>query len=210
MYLDQTLERTIRRFEDEYPESKPRLAPGQLSAESRASSYLDDPSGQMSRVLSHENGLVQSTGDETHLTRSGSNASLAARALAQEEGRMHRFGQGIRREVLKPTGTDDALHGTSVSDLPESPHIAALRSRLENLSGEQIREQVELDGVDNVIKELGISAQELADLERDDPEGFLKLKNAQITAAMNNRLVNQQVTVDNNSQGNSQYTEYGR
>lgn len=207
MYLDQTLERTIKRFEDEYPESKP-TAPGQLSAESRTSSYIDDASGQMSRVLSYENGLVQSEGGDTHLTRSGSSASLAARALTQEEGRMHRFGQGMRREVLKPLGTDDALHGTSTADLPESPHLAALRSRLENLSGEAIREQVEHDGVENVIKELGINAQELAYLERDDPEGFAKLKNSQITAAMNNRLVNEQVTVSNDAQQNSQHRSY--
>lgn len=113
---------------------------------------------------------------------------------------MHRFGQGMRREVLKPIGTDDALHGTSTSDLPESPHLAALRVRLENLSGEALREQVEHDGVENVIKELGLSARELATLEKDDPEGFAKLKNAQVTAAMNNRLVNQQVTIGGDGQ----------
>lgn len=209
MYLDQTLERTIKRFEDEYPESKPK-APGQLSAGSRASSYLDDPSGQMSRVLSREEGAATSAGEETHLTRSGSNASLAARALTQEEGRMHRFGQGMRRQVLAPHGQDDALHGTSANDEPESPHLAALRGKLEVLSGEEIREQVEHEGVDKVIKELGLSAQELASLEKDDPESFAKLKNSQLAAAMNSQLVNQQVTMDRDPQEDRQNIGYAR
>lgn len=108
---------------------------------------------------------------------------------------MHRFGQGMRREVLRPIGTDDALHGTSVNDAPESPHLAALRRKLDAFSGEAIREEVEKKGIDRVIKELGINAQELASLERDDPDGFKKLKDAQVAAAMNTRLVNQDVTV---------------
>lgn len=195
MYLDQTLERTIKRFEDEYPESKPKQFPATLSNESRTSSYIDQPSGQISRLTSLEDQPpTQPTTEESKLGRSASNTSLA-RALAQEEGRMHRFGQGMRREVLKPIGTDDALHGTSINDAPESPHLAALRQKLEHFSGEAIREEVEHKGINRVIKELGIDAQELATLERDDPEGFAKLKNAQITAERNTRMANRSITI---------------
>lgn len=212
MYLDQTLERTIKRFEDEYPESKPKqsAALGGLSVNSRTSSYLEDTSSQLSRLVSKEDRPEEPVTEESHLTRSGSNASLAAKALAQEEGRMHRFGQGMRRELLKPTGTDDALHGTSVNDAAESPHLTAFRNNLESFSGENIREAVEQRGVDNVIKELGINAQELANLERDDPEAFAKLKNAQMAAEVNSRPVNQRVTISNHgsSQGNSHDVGY--
>lgn len=195
MYLDQTLERTIKRFEDEYPESRPKQSPSMLSYDSQTSSYVDPSLSQISRLTSLEEPTdSQPTQEEVRLSRNPSNTSLA-RALAQEEGRMHRFGQGMRREVLRPIGTDDALHGTSVNDAPESPHLAALRRKLDAFSGEAIREEVEKKGIDRVIKELGINAQELASLERDDPDGFKKLKDAQIAAAMNTRLVNQDVTV---------------
>lgn len=195
MYLDQTLERTIKRFEDEYPESRPKQSPSTHSYDSRTSSYVDQSLSQISRLTSlEEPPESQPIQEEVKLSRNPSNTSLA-RALAQEEGRMHRFGQGMRREVLRPIGTDDALHGTSVNDAPESPHLAALRRKLDAFSGEAIREEVEKKGIDRVIKELGINAQELASLERDDPDGFKKLKDAQVAAALNTRLVNQDVTV---------------
>lgn len=190
MYLDQTLERTIKRFEDEYPESRPTL-----SAESQDLSYIDPALGTLSRLTSHEDGQDQPAEHEGHpeadsvgLARTSSNTSLAARALTEEEGRMHRFGQSMRREVLKPTGTDDVLHGTLANDPAESPTLAALRQKLEGFSGEIIRSEVESKGADKVIKELGLNAQELAALEKQDPEGFANLKNSQLAAQMNSTV----------------------
>lgn len=118
------------------------------------------------------------------LNRTASSTSLVARAQAQEEGRMHRFGQTFRREVLKPVGTDDLLHGTSIHDAPEPTHNAALRARLEALGGETIRQEVNSKGADTVIRELGITRDELQTMAREDPENFEALKNSRLAASM--------------------------
>lgn len=174
-FLDQTLQNMIQRFEDEYPETKipslPSSTPPQTST-SLSSSMAD--TSQLSASL-ESNGLYKvpspeddafepDPSDERYaikLNRTPSNTSLASRAFTEEEGRMHRFGQSMRREVLKPTGTDDYEHGTSIDDTPEPAYIAALRARLETFRGEEIRQKVEQEGVDNVIRRLGINAQEL-------------------------------------------------
>jgi hypothetical protein len=122
------------------------------------------------------------------LSRTGSNTSLAAKALTSEEGRMHRLGQTFRREVLRPTQMDDELHGTSVDDPPEEPALAALRSKLENLRGDELRQKVNSDGVDAVINELKLNIEELRVLQKDDPEGFEVFKNSQWMAEMNSKV----------------------
>lgn len=192
--IDQTLERTIKRFEDEYPESRPKQSPSMLSQTS--SSFQDVPSS-LSRLTSLESTDPKTSADtdpepySLRLARTDSNQSLAARALTQEEGRMHRFGQSFRREVLKPTGTDDMLHGTSIDDDPESGAFAALRARLENYSGDEIRSDVENKGVSQVVRELGIDLQQLRLLEREDPEAFAKLKDSQLAAQLNAGMLDQ-------------------
>jgi hypothetical protein len=130
------------------------------------------------------------------LSRTSSNTSLAARAITQEEGRMHRFGQSIRREVLKPTGTDDFEHGTSKDDEPEPEHLAALRARLESYKGEEIRRNVEEQGADKVLKDLGTNAQELRMLQKEDPVGFEAFKNSQLAAQINSGMLDSNGTVN--------------
>ena len=98
---------------------------------------------------------------------------------------MHRFGQGMRRELLRPTGMNDYAHGTSESDEPEPGHLAKLRKTLEELDGNELRERVEREGGEKAIRDLGVSAKELAMLEREDPEGFERFKGAQVMAALN-------------------------
>ncbi len=191
MYLDQTLERTIKRFEDEYPESRPKQSPSIIAVDSRNSSYHEPPAGPLSRLTSLEEAepTPQTEGEpepySLNLSRTQSGTSLAARALTQEEGRMHRFGQHMRREVLRPTGTNDVLHGTSEDDAPEAAHLAALRQKLEGHSGDYIRDQVRQKGADDLIMELGINAQELRVLEREDPQAFVVMKDSQLAAQIN-------------------------
>lgn len=181
--LDQTLADMIKRFEDEYPESRPKPpSPGMLSLDSRHSSYIDGQTPGLTQVTSFDL-------DPTHTALSHEHTSMAARVLTQEEGRMHRFGQSMRREILKPTGQDDVLHGTSVNDEPEPEHLAAVRDRLEGYNGEFIRREVEEKGVDRVIKELGINVQELKALQSEDPEAFAAFKESQLKAQMNAGMI---------------------
>ena len=121
-----------------------------------------------------------------HLARNGSNASLAAKAQMQEEGQMHRFGQKFRREIIRPTRMLDYEDGTTAAeDEPEPAHVAKLRARLEESSGEAYRKEIEEKGLDRVIKELGFSMEELRMLEKQDPEGFEKFREAQLAAEIN-------------------------
>src|SRR4051794_27038930 len=111
----------IQRFEDEYPEC--RLGNG------TPTSHLPPPllgiapcSWSVSSptcVEGHEDAEVvedvtqaEDQEGKSLLARHNSDVSLASRALSNEEGRMHRFGQRMRREVLRPQ-TLDHEHGTT-------------------------------------------------------------------------------------------------
>lgn len=196
--LDQTLQRMIQRFEDEYPETKvPDSIPPAANGMPSPNPSVGDTSILSASVES--NGLATINSAEEYfpgedgapaernakLSRTPSNTSLASKLFTDEEGRMHRFGQNLRREVLKPTGVDDHLHGTSTDDAPELESLAVLRSRLEELGGEEIRQQVERNGADNVVRQLGINAQELLIMKREDPIGFEAFSNSQLAAQIN-------------------------
>lgn len=209
-FLDSTLERIILRFEQEYPETKVaplpsppdrrnvfnfHPPPGSSSLDSstvdtsQLSSSVD--SNSITRVLSLEeavDGEMEDNDPHTlHIARSGSTASVAAKAQMQEEGQMHRFGQKIRREIVRPTGMLDYEHGTTTEGGPEPAHVAKLRAQLEQYSGEAYRKEILEKGVDRVIQELGFSMEELRMLEKQDPEGFEIFRQAQLVAEMNTK-----------------------
>jgi hypothetical protein len=187
----------IQRFEDEYPETKTDTTSSNANGMYSPDPSIGDPSLLSTSVGS--DGLMKMTSAEEYfpgdserresyaikLSRTASETSLAARAFTNEEGRMHRLGQSIRREVLKPTGMDDNLHGTSTDDDPEAPHLAAVRAKFEQLRGEDIRAKVERDGADSVLTELGLNAQELLALRKTDPEGFETFRKSQLAAQIN-------------------------
>ena len=183
----------IQRFEEMYPETKVPPVPSPPdrnnnfdfgSPHSLGSSLADasilsasTESNGLSNVMSAEEVLAGEANEEGRrslkLPRNSSNTSLA-RAQIEEEGRMHRFGQTFRREVLD-----------SSNDEPEAAHLAALRERLEALKGDEIKEHVERDGADDVIKKLNISAQELMMLEKEDPAQFERFRQSQLAAQIN-------------------------
>src|ERR1700761_8375408 len=125
----------IQRFEDEYPETKvaaasPPTANGLPSPDPSADASLlsgsIDSNGALKITDSNE--YFQSEQERKDdfalkLSRTPSNTSLAAKAFTDEEGRMHRFGQSMRREILKPTGMEDSLHG-STANSTDPPHLA--------------------------------------------------------------------------------------
>lgn len=192
----------IQRFEDEYPDTKIPPLPTATSRPEGSdltslghgmadASLLSTSAGSstLAQVASSEDyNNAEEAHQEPHsvkMNRSGSNTSLAAKAQTEEEGRMHRFGQGMRREVLRPTGMTDYAHGTFIDDDPEPEHLAALRKTLEGLGGMEIKDRVEREGGEKVIRELGVSARELKLLEAEDPDGFERFKGAQFAMALN-------------------------
>ena len=124
LFLDQTLQRIIQRFEDEYPET--RLAAvdaapsGDAAAENaapRGTSAEIPPAGDDDNNHSTFTNLadpilmpISTNEDEPRAiqsgrSRHGSDVSLASRALAMEEGQMHRLGQQVRRGLFGSRST---------------------------------------------------------------------------------------------------------
>lgn len=174
-FLDSTLERMIQRFEEEYPETRLQPSAGQADQEDPPSSperiSLDDtsPASHRGEAFGADKEAEWESNGVRHasITRRGSDASLASRQ-AQEEGQMHRFGQRMRREILRPQTLDHA-HGTTGEEQPEAQHLRELRERLEKLPGDEIRQKMSELGPDGLFKAIGTTADELKALEKRDP-----------------------------------------
>lgn len=199
LFLDQTLEGMIKRFEDEFPETRlptaitspPLPDMSQVSpSESIELSMGGDGQGSISDT---EPALIEAplSDDEDHmrpmLSRHNSDVSLASRALSQEEGRMHRFGQQFRRDILKPE-TEDHAHGTTGRE-DQPRHLQLLRAMVEGLGGEEIKDRINSLGQDAVLEELNNEASLLRiQLMEQDPEGWEKFRESQEAAQRNMRL----------------------
>lgn len=95
---------------------------------------------------------VPSTEREYPKERRQSASSIASRSQIDEEGRMLRLGAQIKRDV----GLDDELTKLKSSD---GPHLAALRRRLEELRGDEIREKVVQQGLEATVREFSEEIQ---------------------------------------------------
>ena len=168
LFLDQTLERMILRFEEEYPEC--RLSPhtSLLPPDTQPSDSEPSPTLRPQPTpISHthhipavtDNIITARISTPPALSRTGSDVSLASRSQLFEEGRMHRFGQQVRREVLRPQQLDHA-HGTTGEER-EARHLQLLREKLEGISGGEFRGLVEERGVDGGVRELVEEAEGL-------------------------------------------------
>ncbi|KAF7874071.1 hypothetical protein EAF04_002743 [Stromatinia cepivora] len=200
LFLDHTLQNMIKRFEDEFPET--RLSPSQPDTERTTTmddAYPTQTDYQGSDVEpepipaenqpSDEEGGHDEGGIRPTLSRHNSDVSLASKALSQEEGRMHRFGQKIRRNILKPEGEGN-LHGTTGLEI-QPAHLQFLRSMAEDLQGEDIRNKLETLGPDAVIAELNNEASILRQrLIENDPEGWQKFKESQEAMQRNSSVAN--------------------
>jgi hypothetical protein len=207
-FLDSTLQRVIERFEDEFPDT--RLPSGSVPAKTvapRADSQHSsqgeslDQSNLSDSMLMDNPVLGQSADADTavddddanqyavRLSRTNSNTSLQSRALTSEEGRVHRFGQHVRRDIL---GSElESSGGTIVQSPADEMRFMALREKLERLRGDEIRSRIETVGPDKALEELGSSVEELLVLQRQDPEAFESFKESQIAAQINAGIRNQ-------------------
>ena len=127
LFLDQTLQGMIQRFEDEYPET--RLQPS--DAASTTSSKLSS-SPPTSAVPTLENSVstdftaAESDEDEpsTLRSRNNSDVSLASRHMSLEEGRLHRF-------AIAYAPVFSTRH---VPRLPTSPRITSPSSQVRQMT----------------------------------------------------------------------------
>lgn len=196
----------IKRFEDEYPETRQSvpvptptiLDPGDSSPTTISILASDHAASDHEPSLSTDAALVSdlepdaAASDDDHLgptsrpvlSRHNSDVSIAGRALALEEGRMHRFGQQFRRDILRPE-SEDHLHATTGTEI-EAAHLAMLRAMIEELGGEEVKKLVEEKGARSVIEELAEEASVLRRrLVESDPEAWAKFREAWLVARRN-------------------------
>ena len=192
LFLDQTLEGMIRRFETEFPETRlpSAVTSPPIPDVPEATHVSPAESIDLSRASDIEPVLTEAPGSDDEgglrpvLSRHNSDVSLASRALSQEEGRMHRFGQKFRRDILKSEGEDHEHGTTGQEDTPL--HLLQLRAMVDGLGGEEIRKKVEGLGQDAVLEELSNDASELRRrLIESDPEGWEKFRESQEAAQRN-------------------------
>lgn len=182
----------IERFENEYPETrlpKPTAATNDpetsnLSSSLESASFnldpqIGNPSFNPFAELSDNSSTVPIIRPES-LSRRASSPSLASRQ-AQEEGRMHRFGQRIKRDILRPE-TEDYAHGTTGTEV-EADYLQDLRRRLEGLEGREIQEKMTRLGPDVMFEAIGATPEELVEWERKNPVGFQKVRDASVAAS---------------------------
>lgn len=217
LFLDQTLQGMIQRFEDEFPETR---LPHPDGASITSSQLSTSPPTSASQILSASATDTERTwttsGDfsddeEPRVLRSrhNSDVSLASRALSLEEGRIHRLGHRVRTEILNategpPSPPSSPTDTHAPSSLPSDPRststhetdadsdtdsrLLALRSKLESLSGEDLRQLSKTLAPEEAFQRLSDNADELKRLVSENPGDFERFKASQIAALKNRRL----------------------
>jgi hypothetical protein len=204
LFLDQTLQGMIRRFEDEYPEC--RLTPSEDIFSDAASAHSSTPSStsaptSMTAILatSPPEGQAAESDDEERKSairsRHNSDVSSASRALAIEEGRIHRLGQRVRAEILhnsrpnSSSGPTDPLTEIEAHSKPKDglplPTLDEIREKLSSLTGDDLRVAAERDNWEETLARIGQNAAEIQRLQHESPEEFENFRDAQMAALLN-------------------------
>lgn len=193
----------IERFENEYPETRLATSSDANSSHSRASSILST-SPPLSSVPTMTDSFTdpttqESDEDEPRLLRSrhNSDVSLASRSMSIEEGALHRFGHRVRTGLLNPSRptsshSDQAFISGTMDDQGLPEHLRALREYFMNFSGDELRTKIQGLGWEKAFDSVVENAQELKNLESEDPVAFKRFRESQI-ASLKNRNPDLQV-----------------
>lgn len=192
LFLDQTLQGMIQRFEDEYPET--RLQPSDAASTHSSAPSTSPPTSAVPTLDNSVTDITNPESDEDEpliiRSRHNSDVSLASRHMSQEEGRLHRFGHRVRTGLLNPSRPssshdDQAFISGTMDDVGLPEHLRSLREYFSNFSGDEMRHMIEGVGWEKAFDSVIENAEELKKLERDDPEGFKLFKETQIAALKN-------------------------
>lgn len=177
IFLDETLQGIIKRFEDEYPDT--REAPPSKDGERKVAESSTTP-----LVATEEYPAAVSDGEdeaEIHPSRPHSRSnSVLSRTQAEEEGRVLRAGHRFRWGYLTQQQIDVL---TTIDDIGSDPnHIRLLHELAEEIGGE-FRELVQEKGVVRAYKDN--KERIFKWLREDDPDHWERFKEAQQKARAN-------------------------
>ena len=187
MFLDKTLEGMIRRFEDEFPETRlPEVIPSD-GGDTSPTEFVQSSFLHADTDLSTTFPPLSDEGEPpypTALPRRESDISLAVKAQTEEEGRMLRLGQQWRRDVLHRENGD---HVEAAKETKETAlHLQLLRAMVDGLDGDEIKQRVLAAGPEVILHDTSEEAVELRkQLIEMDPEGWRNMKEAQEAADHN-------------------------
>lgn len=152
LFLDHTLEGIIKRFEDEFPDTK-ECALVTAGTASLPPPHLSVETSDVTASSLPDEGTVMSDDDETNIrSRSRSNSAISntSKALAEEEGRVLRAGHKFRRGFIKDE------HYKALGELEElknSPKIIQmLREMLDELGDAYLSAKADEIGVVETFK----------------------------------------------------------
>lgn len=201
LFLDQTLQSMIQRFEEEYPETRlappsPKHAASDMSSPTDKSNVLDSSvhtqDTEPNNPASDDEDLYDADDAEVRPTvsRHNSDVSLAARKLSMEEGRLHRIGQHMRREVVDSprnaeAGADWPSWRHDESREAESERLRKMGERIEAFSGAELERIISEEGWSKVLEKVGGNYDDLRLLQEQDPESWEAFRDAQIKARLN-------------------------
>ncbi|KAH8175709.1 hypothetical protein LIA77_04127 [Sarocladium implicatum] len=176
-FLDETLKGIIKRFEDEYPDTR---EPADQSV--GGSILVQVPSNLSSSPPQHEVAISDNEDDsEIHPARPLSRSnSVLSRSHAEAEGRVLRAGHQFRVGLTKQEQIDLLKSVDDVSSDPQQAHV--LEQLAEEVGGEFL-EKVKEKGVVRAFKEHESLLQE--SMERLDPEHWTKFVESQRKARAN-------------------------
>ncbi|EFQ28352.1 cell wall biogenesis protein Mhp1 [Colletotrichum graminicola M1.001] len=155
MFLDATLANIIKRFEDEFPDTR-------VSTDEASETTLPSQSDQLGTSLSStedpdQQSIPSDAEDETGISvrpglqRTNSVLSNTSKALAEEEGRIHRAGHKIRSGIIKPEYYG-LLSGVLEVGL-DPKHMAMLHQMIEEVDDPELTRKVEEKGIMRVFNE---------------------------------------------------------
>jgi hypothetical protein len=184
LFLDNTLQGMIGRFEEEYPDCRVHGnhsptdagAVNDDAASSVSSHSIVGPSSvEESSTLSQGTTLQGDESDDesssrfTHISRRGSEISLVSRAQAKEEGHVHRASQRVKSHILPAAGLSDAVTMSLTDPLREPEHLKILKAKLEAMSAEEWLDLLHDEGWEEAARVTIDKAEFLRNLEQTDP-----------------------------------------
>ncbi|KAF2969566.1 hypothetical protein GQX73_g3991 [Xylaria multiplex] len=156
VFLDQTIEGIINRFEDEFPDTRQLDDPNEVTSD--LSSTIPESSTTPEPPEAEASALSDTEDIETALrppirSRSSSIISHTSRAFSEEEGRALRVGHKFRRSFMSQKQFNDLNSDLEISNNPH--HVQLVTSLMEDLMEdyEGIRRQVEEKGLVKAFEE---------------------------------------------------------
>ncbi|KAG7112030.1 MAP-ous protein 1 like [Verticillium longisporum] len=187
MFLDTTLANIIKRFEDEFPDTRVDESTEQAVADA-ASAKSDQLGTSLSSELDPEQIAIPSDPEDDldlqvrpSVSRSNSIMSHTSRALADEEGRILRAGHKFRSGIIKPEHYGLLNSPDELSFEPK--HEASMLDMVEELDDPALSRKAKEKGIIRLFREDRVEISEA--LRRVDPEYWERFVESQEKARGN-------------------------